>query len=148
MNTPLTVRFIKLNESSKVPERATAGSAGYDLCACVDGVVTLPARERVLIPTGIAAAIPEGYVGLLFGRSGLGIKHGVTMANGVGVIDSDYRGQIHAALVNQSDISYNISNGDRIAQLLIMPVAPVTFMLADSLDGTDRGENGFGSTGK
>ena len=143
-----TVHFVKLDKNAKVPARATAGSAGYDLCACIDGVMALPARGRALIPTGIAAALPDGHVGLVFGRSGLGIKHGVTMANGVGVIDSDYRGQIHVALVNHSDISYNVEDGDRIAQLLIMPVASVTFAQADSLDCTERGESGFGSTGK
>jgi len=144
----MTISYIKLNENARVPERATAGSAGYDLCACVDGVAVLPARERVLIPTGIAAALPDGHVGLVFGRSGLGINHGVTMANGVGVIDSDYRGEIHVALVNHSDISYNIKDGDRIAQLLIMPVASVTFKRVDSLNSTERGESGFGSTGR
>jgi dUTP pyrophosphatase len=148
MNKAMTVPFVKLNENAKVPERATSGSAGYDLCACVDGAVVLPARERALIPTGIAAAIPVGYVGLVFGRSGLGIRHGVTMANGVGVIDSDYRGEFHVALVNHSDVSYNVKDGDRIAQLLIMPVASVTFTQVDSLDSTERGESGFGSTGR
>jgi dUTP pyrophosphatase len=142
----MEIPYIKLKDNARVPERATEGSVGYDLCACED--TALPPRGRAMIPTGIAAALPNGYVGLIFGRSGLGVKHGVTMANGVGVIDSDYRGELNVALVNHSDITYNIKSGDRVAQLLIMPVASVQFIPAESLEGTERGESGFGSTGR
>lgn len=144
----MTVSYIKIDDNAAPPERATSGSAGYDLCACIGEPVTINPRERTLITTGIAMAIPEGHVGLIFGRSGLGVKHGITLPNGVGVIDSDYRGQIHVALVNHSDMPYTINSGDRIAQLCIMPVVLAEFTLAKALDDTERSTNGFGSTGK
>lgn len=144
----MTISYIILDENAVPPERATSGSAGHDLRACIGGQITLHPHERALITTGIAVAIPEGYVGLVFGRSGLGTKHGVTLSNGVGVIDSDYRGQIHVGLVNHSDMPYTISNGDRIAQLCIMPAMAADFVQTDALDETGRSANGFGSTGK
>lgn len=144
----MTISYILKDENAAPPERATSGSAGNDLRACIDAQITLAPHERALIPTGIAVAIPEGYVGLVFGRSGLGTKHGVTLSNGVGVIDSDYRGQIYVGLVNHSDMPYTISNGDRIAQLCIIPAMAAEFVQTDVLDDTGRSANGFGSTGK
>lgn len=144
----MTIPYIKTDDNAAPPERATSGSAGYDLRACIGEPVTINPRERALITTGIAMSIPEGHVGLVFGRSGLGVKHGVTLSNGVGVIDSDYRGQIHVGLVNHSDMPYTISNGDRIAQLCIMPFVSAEFTLTEVLDDTGRNTNGFGSTGK
>jgi dUTP pyrophosphatase len=147
----LTVKY-QLIPSEKgytveVPLHATGGSAGLDLRACIDEPVELRPGEIKVIPSGIAAQIPEGYAGFLFARSGLGIKHGITMANSVGVIDSDYRGEIRMGLINLSDETYTIDPGDRVAQLVIMPVARVEFVQG-IIGGTDRGSGGFGSTGR
>ena len=131
------------------PHFATAGAAAMDLCACVDEPVTLAAGARALIPTGIAIALPDpGYVALVFARSGLGIKKGVCLSNGVGVIDSDYRGEIGVGLVNLSGESYTVQPGDRIAQLMVVPVVQPTLSFVDALDETERGQGGFGSTGR
>ena len=120
-----------------------------DLCACIDQPVTLAAGARRLIPTGLAIALPSAdYVALVFARSGLGIKQGVCLANGVGVIDSDYRGEIGVGLVNLGDSPYTVRPGDRIAQLVILPFLAAEFAEADALDETDRGAGGFGSTGR
>ena len=131
------------------PFYASAGAAAMDLCACVDEAVTLNAGERRLVPTGIAIALPSPeYVALVFARSGLGIKRGVCLSNGVGVIDSDYRGEIRVGLVNQSQTPYTVQPGDRIAQLAVMPVVQAELEITDTLDETQRGAGGFGSTGK
>ena len=111
--------------------------------------MTVEPRSLVSIPTGIAIALPSAeYVALVFARSGLGIKHGVTLSNGVGVIDSDYRGEIRVGLTNLSDTPYTVSPGDRIAQLAVMPVVQARLEVCGSLDETERGQGGFGSTGK
>ena len=139
----------RIGRDIPVPHFATPGAAAMDLCACVDGPVTLAAGERTLIPTGIAIALPDpGYVALVFTRSGLGIKKGICLSNGVGVIDSDYRGEIGVGLVNLSGVSYTIQPGDRIAQLMVVPVVQPTVSLVDELDETERGRGGFGSTGR
>ena len=131
------------------PHFATAGAAAMDLCACIDAPLTLAAGERALVPTGIAIALPDAeHVALVFARSGLGIKKGICLSNGVGVIDSDYRGQIGVGLVNLSDEAYVIRPGDRIAQLMVVPVAQPTLTFVDELDETERGQGGFGSTGR
>ena len=130
------------------PFYATAGAAAVDLHACVDEDTVIPPHGRVLIPTGIAAAIPEGYVGILANRSSMGVKHGITLANSIGVIDSDYRGQIHAALYNTTDTPYTVHPADRIAQLMVVPVMCPTIRVVDDLPDTERGEGGFGSTGR
>ncbi len=130
-----------------VPVLATSGSAGADLCASLDNSVILPPGGTVLIPTGIAMAVPQGYAAFVFARSGLGIKHGISPANAVGVIDSDYRGEIQVGLHNKSQVQYTVNPGDRIAQLIIMPVAAFELAEAD-LDKTGRGSGGFGSTGR
>ena len=120
-----------------------------DLCACTDAAVTLNAGERRLIPTGIAIALPSAeYVALVFARSGLGIRKGVCLSNGVGVIDSDYRGEIGVGLVNLGGEPYTVQPGDRIAQLMVVPVVQPTLTLTDDLDETERGAGGFGSTGR
>ena len=131
-----------------LPSAATAGSAGLDLAACLDRPVTLRPGEIAVIPCGAAVEIPAGHVGLVFGRSGLGIKHGVTLANSVGVIDSDYRGELRAGLINRSGEPYTVQPGERIAQLVILPYAACTPVLADELSESDRGAGGFGSTGR
>lgn len=131
------------------PFYASAGAAAMDLCACVDEAVTIAPQQIVSLPTGIAIALPSAeYVALVFARSGLGIKHGVALANGVGVIDSDYRGEIRVGLVNQSQTPYTVQPGDRIAQLAAMPVVQAELEITDTLDETQRGAGGFGSTGK
>ena len=119
-----------------------------DLHACLDGAVTIPAGERRVIPTGLAIALPSAdYVALVFARSGLGIKHGVAPANCVGVIDSDYRGEILVGLQNSGGSEFTIRPGDRIAQLMVVPVVQPRLRLVDELDETGRGAGGFGSTG-
>ena len=131
------------------PARATEGSAGLDLAACMDEPVTIAPRALVRIPTGIAIALPSpDYVALVFARSGLGIKHGVSLSNGVGVIDSDYRGEIAVGLTNLSDTPYTVRPGDRIAQLAVVPVARPELVWTEDLEDTGRGAGGFGSTGR
>lgn len=139
----------KIGNEIPYPYYATPGAAAMDLCACLDAPVEIAPRALVTIPTGIAIALPSAeYVALVFARSGLGIKHGVTLSNGVGVIDSDYRGEIRVGLTNLSDTAYIIQPGDRIAQLAMMPVARPTLQFTDELDTTIRGAGGLGSTGK
>lgn len=139
----------KVGREIPLPQFATPGSAAMDLRACLDGPVTLQAGARAVIPTGLAMALPSAdYVALVFARSGLGIKKGVCLSNGVGVIDSDYRGEIAVGLVNLSDEDYTVQPGDRIAQLMVVPVVQPTVTLADELDETDRGSGGLGSTGR
>lgn len=139
----------RLRESAKLPFRATDGSAGMDLYACIDSPVTLGAGEKAVIPTGIAIELPSAELAaFVFVRSGLAIKHGIGLLNGVGVIDSDYRGEICVGVINQLAEPYTIAPDERIAQLVIMPVSLITPVEAQSLDDTARGEGGFGSTGK
>ena len=139
----------KIGTDIPLPCFATVGAACMDLCACIDQPVTLAAGERQLIPTGIAIALPSAdYVALVFARSGLGIRQGLCMANGVGVIDSDYRGELRVALFNESDTDYTIHDGDRIAQLMVLPVVQPALEFVDELDETERGAGGFGSTGR
>lgn len=144
----MTFKIKRLRENAVLPMRATENSAGYDLCACIDGEITLSPGETKLIPTGIAAALPENSVGLIYARSGLGIKHGIIPANAVGVIDSDYRGEIAVGLYNHSDEPYTISPNERIAQLVITPILTPDVQETQELDDTSRGAGGFGSTGK
>ena len=139
----------RLRESAKLPFRATEGSAGMDLYACIDSPVTFGAGEKAVIPTGIAIELPSAELAaFVFARSGLAIKHGIGLLNGVGVIDSDYRGEICVGVINQLAEPYTIAPDERIAQLVIMPVSLITPVEAQSLDDTARGEGGFGSTGK
>ena len=138
----------KIGTEIPLPRFATAGAACMDLCACIDEAVTLAAGERRLVPTGIAIALPSAdYVALVYARSGLGVKHGVAPANCVGVIDSDYRGEIMVGLQNSGKEDYVIQPADRIAQLMVAPVIQAQVELVDELDETARGAGGFGSTG-
>ncbi|BCJ85317.1 deoxyuridine 5'-triphosphate nucleotidohydrolase [Effusibacillus dendaii] len=119
-----------------------------DLAACIEEPVTIPAKGRRKIPTGIAIELPSPqFVGLVFPRSGISTKHGINLANSVGVIDSDYRGEIQCVLVNQEDTDYTIQPGERIAQLVLMPVVQADVQIVEELNPTDRGSSGFGSTG-
>ena len=144
----MKVRIQKLDENAILPTYGTEFSAGADLYALIDGSIEIAPHQTVLLHTGIAVEIPEGYVGLVFARSGLAIKHGIGLLNSVGVIDSDYRGEICVGVINQLKEAYTINPDERIAQLVIMPVSLITPVEADELDETQRGEGGFGSTGK
>ena len=138
----------KIGNDIPLPYYATPGSAAMDLHACLEAAVTIPARGRTVIPTGIAIALPSsGYVALVFARSGLGIKHGVAPSNCVGVIDSDYRGEVMVGLQNSGETDFTIQPGDRIAQLMVVPVVQAQVRMVDELDETQRGTGGFGSTG-
>lgn len=131
------------------PFYASPGAAAMDLHACIDLPVTIPAGGRAVIPTGIAIALPSAdFVALIYARSGLGVKYGVAPANCVGVIDSDYRGEIKVGLQNAGSEDYTVRPADRIAQMMIAPVIRAEVRMADELDGTARGEGGFGSTGR
>ena len=138
----------KIGTSIPLPYYATAGAAALDLHACIDGPVAIPPGEQVTIPTGIAIAIPEGYVGILAVRSSMGVRHGITMGNGIGVIDSDYRGPLRVFLHNLRNRPYTVEPGDRVAQLLIVPVLRPEVEIVSSLPESERGEGGFGSTGR
>ncbi len=143
-----TLKIKKVNENAVIPHRATEGSAGLDLCACIDEPLTLGGGETALIPTGLAIALPSAQYGaFIFARSGLSIKHGIGLLNAVGVIDSDYRGEIKVGVINQVKEPYTIQPGERIAQLVVMPVSTMPVEEAESLDETERGSGGFGSTG-
>ena len=141
---------IKLTRGMSAPEYATDGSAAVDLRAALDEneIVTIAPGERALIPTGRASS-PESSdgVGIIAGRSGLGVKKGVTLSNCIGVIDSDYRGEICVGLINHGNEPFDIHRGDRIAQMMFMPVLHASFLETDTLDQTDRGTGGFGHTG-
>lgn len=145
----MELKIKRLREEAVLPFYATSGAAGMDLTAvCPSGSITIAPMERALIPTGIAIELPDaGHAALLFARSSLGVKRGLSLPNGVGVIDSDYRGEIHVALVNLSGEPVQIYTGERIAQLVIMPVTQVLPVEVKELGQTQRGEGGFGSTG-
>ena len=143
------VKVKRLNDSAVLPKRATEGSAGADLYACINEPLTIAPGELVKIPTGIAIELESNdLAAFLFARSGLGVKHGITLSNSVGVVDSDYRGEICVGLCNVSSEPYTIQPNERVAQMVIMPVACADFVEAEELSNTVRGEGGFGSTGK
>lgn len=145
----MDIKITKVRPGAIIPARATQGSAGADLYACIDSEITVNPGERAVIPTGVAIALPDArHAAFVFARSGLAIKHGIGLLNGVGVIDSDYRGEICVGVTNQLGEPYTVAPGERIAQLVIMPVDLPAFVEVDSLDETQRGSGGFGSTGK
>ncbi len=134
----------------KIPSYQTSGAAGADVCAFLENnsSIILKPFERVLVPTGIKMAIPNGFEVQVRPRSGLAAKNGVTVLNTPGTIDSDYRGEVKVILINLGKDDFEIKNGDRIAQLVVSPVTQGVFVKTDELDETDRGEGGFGHTGK
>ncbi len=142
----MKVKIKKLHEGATLPTYGTALSAGADLYNLSEPVTVLP-HETVLIHTGIALEIPEGYAGLVYARSGLATKRGLAPANKVGVIDADYRGEVMVALHNHSETPATVEAGERVAQLVIAPFLRVEYELADELSDTARGAGGFGSTG-
>ena len=144
-----TVHFKLLHPAAKAPVYATPGAAAADLHAVLDEPLTLEPGGRAMVPTGIAIQLPGAqWVALVCARSGLAVKHGLTLSNGIGVIDTDYRGEIKVGLVNLGHAAYTLQPGERLAQLMVMPVAQAAFVQAETLDETDRGAGGFGSTGR
>ena len=141
------VKIKKLNAKAMLPTYGSEYSAGADLYACMEETVTIQPGETVLIKTGLAMAIPEGYAGLIYSRSGLATKKGLAPANKVGVVDADYRGEVMVPLHNHSRVAVEVEHGERIAQMVITPFLTAEYMLAEELDETERGEGGFGSTG-
>ncbi len=146
MNFNMNIK--KLSENATVPTYGSACAAGADLYACESAPLTIEAGQTVLVHTGIAMAIPDGYVGLIYARSGLATKKGLAPANKVGVIDSDYRGEIMVALHNHGSLPQTVESGERIAQIVFTPYATAAFSVSDDLDSTARGAGGFGSTGR
>lgn len=141
------VEIKKVKENAKMPTYGTANAAGADLYACIQENVTIEAHETKLVPTGLSFSIPEGYAGLIYARSGLASKRHLAPANKVGVVDSDYRGEVLVALHNHSDEAQTIEPDERIAQFIITPYVKAEFLEVENLDDTERGDGGFGSTG-
>jgi dUTP pyrophosphatase len=141
------IRRLAHAEGLPLPGYATAGAAGADLCAAVDREMIIEPGDRAAVPTGLVLEIPQGYEGQVRPRSGLAIKHGLTVVNAPGTIDSDYRGELKVLLVNLGSDSVSIGRGDRIAQLLIAPVTRASFLESEALSLSERGDGGFGSTG-
>ncbi len=145
----MKINIKRLRNDAILPTRGSAAAAGYDLYACLDTTkITVSPHSTQKIGTGIAVAIPDGYFGAIFARSGLAAKSGLRPANCVGVADSDYRGEYIVALHNDTDEPKTVENGERIAQLVIMPFLSAEFNEVEELDSTERGSGGFGSTGK
>lgn len=142
------MKFQKLRPGAITPTYGSPEAAGADLYACLDAPVTIAPGETAKIPTGLAMELPKGYAGLIFARSSLGVKRGLCPANKVGVVDSDYRGEFLIFLYNQSGTPQVVQPGERVAQLVIVPVLQETFEEVDSLEETQRGQGGFGSTGR
>ncbi len=141
------VKIKKLDDRAVIPSYGSEYAAGFDLYAVLDEDVTIKSGETYLVHTGLAMEIPIGFAGMIFARSGLATKKGLAPANKVGVVDSDYRGEVMVALHNHSLEDRIISHGERIAQMVIMPFYKAEFLEVDELDDTDRGSGGFGSTG-
>lgn len=147
MINKLPVNIKKIKPNATVPTYGSANAAGADLSACIDSDITIASGETILIPTGLSMELPEGYAGLIYARSGLASKKGLAPANKVGVVDSDYRGEVMVALHNHSNKDAVIEPGERIAQLVITPYLMGIFTEVDALGDTERGSGGFASTG-
>ena len=144
----MEVKIKKLDPRAKLPQYGSVSAAGADLYALLEHSVILAPGETALLPTGLSAEIPEGYVGLIFARSSMGIKRGLAPANKVGVIDADYRGEIKVGLYNHSGEAQTVEPFERVAQLMIVPFLRAEFIESETLSDTKRGEGGFGSTGR
>lgn len=144
----MNVRIRKLRPDAQLPVYSSDGAAGADLRVCLDEPVTIQPGETKMLPLGLAIEIPDGYVGLAYARSGMASKRGIAPANKVGVIDSDFRGEMMAALHNHGSVPQVIEPGERVLQLVIAPCVQVTFTEADELSETGRGAGGWGSTGR
>ena len=147
--TTIDLKVLDRRMAEQLPAYATTGSAGLDLRACLDEAITLAPGDTVLVPTGLAIHIGDaGLAAMILPRSGLGHKHGVVLGNLVGLIDSDYQGQLMVSVWNRGKDSFTIQPMERIAQMVIVPVVQPTFRVVDDFDASSRGEGGFGSTGK
>ena len=144
----MNMRIKKLRANAVIPTYGSADAAGADLYACLEAAVTIEPGKTVFIPTGLSMEVPKGYAGLIYARSSMGTKRGLAPANKVGVVDSDYRGEVMVALHNHGSESQTVESGERIAQLLITPVLAPAFVECDDLSDTLRGQGGFGSTGR
>lgn len=142
------IRVKKLNPNAILPTYGSVEAAGADLYACLDSAVTIAPGESAFIPTGIALEVPKGCAGLVYARSSMGVKRGLAPANKVGVIDSDYRGEIRVVLLNHSKQPQTVETGERVAQFIITPVLTPAYVEVETLSDTARGAGGFGSTGK
>lgn len=142
------VKILRLDSRANLPVYKSKEAAGADICACLSDDIVIQPHEFLLVPTGFAMSLPEGYEAQIRPRSGLAAKYGITVLNSPGTIDSDYRGEVKIILINHSDKPYTISNGERIAQMIIASHCKATFTEIDILDSTDRKTGGFGSTGK
>ena len=143
----INLKIQKLDSNVTLPSYQTDGAAGMDLCAFLKEPVTLEPLERKLIPTGLKIELPQGYEAQVRPRSGMAIKHGITLVNCVGTIDEDYRGELCVPVINLSNEEFTVLNGDRIAQMVISPVTKADIEVVEELSDTQRGEGGFGSTG-
>ena len=141
------IRIKKLHPNAVIPQYMTTGAAAMDVSACLEESVILLPGERRLIPTGFAVQTQPGFAAILCARSGLSFKSGIALANGIGVIDSDYTGEVKVSLINNSDSPFTVENGMRVAQMMIIPVACATVIEVSELEKTERGDGGFGSTG-
>lgn len=144
----INLKFKKLDENVNIPCYQTEGAAGMDLCAFLKEPVTLKSLERKLIPTGLKMELPHGYEAQIRPRSGMSIKHGITLVNCIGTIDEDYRGELCVPVINLSNEEFTINNGDRIAQMVISAVTKADIKVVTELTETVRGEGGFGHTGR
>ncbi len=143
----LRVKVLSHGEGLPLPAYQTDGSAGFDLLAALSQPVIIKPRQWMTIPTGIIIEVPRGFEGSVRGRSGNGVRHGISVVHGVGTVDSDYRGEVFAAMINHGDVGFMVRRGDRIAQVIISPVQRVAIVEVDDLTETARGDGGFGSTG-
>ena len=143
----MTVKIVKLDQNAHIPTYGSASAAGADLYACIEAPVTIQPGQTVLIPTGLSMEIEEGFAGFIYARSGLATKRGLAPANKVGVIDSDYRGQVMVSLHNHTGVAQSVDPGERVAQIVFAPVYQASFCEVEALQETERGTGGFGSTG-
>ena len=141
------VKFIKINEMAQTPTRGSLCAAGYDLSAAISSNITIPPHTTIKIGTGLAIELPDGTFGAVYARSGIASREGLRPANCTGVIDSDYRGEVIVALHNDSDVNRMVEPGERIAQLVVQPYVNIEFEEVETLNNTNRGSGGFGSTG-
>lgn len=143
----MIVKFNKLNSSAIIPSYQTEHSAGMDISACLEQPIVIKPLQRTIVPTGLAVEVPEGFEVQVRARSGLSAKHGISLVNGIGTIDADYRGEIGVILVNLGEKNFVINSGDRIAQLVVAKYEKVGIVESMELSNTQRGGGGFGSTG-
>ena len=145
---PVPVRVLRNAAGISLPRYASAGAAGVDLVAAIDSALTLKPGERAAVPTGIALALPDGYEAQIRPRSGLALKHGITVLNSPGTVDADYRGEIRVILANLGTAPVTLARGERVAQLVLAPVSRIAWAPVEALPASARGERGFGSTGR